>query len=60
MQVVRTLPIMYLTLLAGCTEQPPGLPRVTAPDPIVETQKSDAEPSEVDDEIRSLFAIPGS
>jgi hypothetical protein len=51
---------MYLTLLAGCTEQPPGLPRVTAPDPIVETQKSDAEPSEVDDEIRSLFAIPGS
>jgi hypothetical protein len=38
MQVVRTLPIMYLTLLAGCTEQPPGLPRVTDRDPIVETQ----------------------
>ncbi|MEO2016282.1 MAG: thermonuclease family protein [Fuerstiella sp.] len=32
------LPLIFLTLLAGCTEQPPGLPRVTDPDPIVETQ----------------------
>ena len=38
MQVVKNLPLIFLTRLAGCTEQPSELPRVTAPDPIVETQ----------------------
>jgi endonuclease YncB( thermonuclease family) len=34
---------MYLMLLAGCTEQPSELSRVTAPDPIVETQLVDTQ-----------------
>jgi hypothetical protein len=38
MQSVKKLPLIFLTLLAGCTEQPPGLPRVADRDPIVETQ----------------------
>ena len=38
MHVVKNLPFILLTLLAGCTEQPPGLPRVTDRDPIVDTQ----------------------
>ncbi|MEO2032551.1 MAG: thermonuclease family protein, partial [Planctomycetaceae bacterium] len=38
MQSVKKLPFIFLTLLAGCTEQPPGLSRVADRDPIVETQ----------------------
>jgi endonuclease YncB( thermonuclease family) len=38
MHGAKNFPFIFLTLLAGCTEQPPGRPRVTAPDPIVETQ----------------------
>ena len=40
MQVVNNLPLIFLTLLTGCTEQLPGTTRVTGPvpDPIVETQ----------------------
>ncbi len=38
MQVVNHLPLIFLTLLAGCTEQLPGISRVADPVPIVETQ----------------------
>ncbi|MEO2013365.1 MAG: thermonuclease family protein [Fuerstiella sp.] len=38
MQVAKNLPFIFLTLLAGCTEPSTGTSRVTAPDPIVETQ----------------------
>ncbi|MEO2015751.1 MAG: thermonuclease family protein [Fuerstiella sp.] len=35
---MKNLPLIFLTLLTGCTEQPPGLPRVADRDPIVEIQ----------------------
>ncbi|MEO2013288.1 MAG: thermonuclease family protein [Fuerstiella sp.] len=35
---MKNIPIAFLTLLAGCTEQPPGLSRVADRDPIVESQ----------------------
>lgn len=38
MQTMKAVPFIFLTLLAGCTEQPSELSRVAAPDPIVETQ----------------------
>ena len=40
MQPVKNLPIIFLAVLAGCTDQLPGTTRVTGPvpDPIVETQ----------------------
>jgi hypothetical protein len=40
MQVVKGPSLIFLTLLAGCTEPSSGLSRVTGPvsDPIVKTQ----------------------
>ena len=51
MQVVNNLPLISLTLLAGCTEQLPGTTRVTGPvpDPIVETQLVETQ-TPVDDQ----------
>jgi len=45
MLVVRKLPIVFLVVLTGCTEQLPGTTRVTGPipDPIVETQLVDTQ-----------------
>ena len=40
MHVVKNLPLIFLMLLAGCTDQLPDTTRVAGPvpDPIVETQ----------------------
>ncbi|MCP4508811.1 MAG: hypothetical protein GY826_20765 [Fuerstiella sp.] len=42
---MRKLPIVFLVVLTGCTEQLPGTTRVTGPipDPIVETQLVDTQ-----------------
>ncbi|MEO2013316.1 MAG: thermonuclease family protein [Fuerstiella sp.] len=55
MQSVKTLPFIFLTLLAGCTEQPPGLPRVTDRDLIVEIQTPVADQPGIGPELYKVI-----
>ena len=57
MQVVKTLPLIFLTLLAGCTEHSPGTTRVagTDRDPIVETQTPVDDQSGISPELYKVI-----
>lgn len=57
MHGAKNFPFIFLTLLAGCTEQPPELPRFADRDPIVETQTPVVEQQGIGPQLYKVIKI---